>query len=464
MKKMNLSKMLYLMIILLMSVYITADDCDCSPKNESKNIYKKMIWTAEEGCGCAYSYDYITYWFYNSYEKEDNDNKLALIPPDTEPTADPAAVKKDDEKKQADTKEIKIDFSAASRIGYFTLIPENDGTFSELRDWKNPQFIKTAQKHNTKIDLVISYNGYENKDYKILTSPVIRDKFIKNIIELVHEYGKEKISCNGVTINFYGFTKNQKQDYKIFLEKLKDNLTKKGSDYLLNIIVPFDTKGNTIFEKSFFYEISHLIDIFIIIGEDRKPVSGDDILKIPKWAGELDIIKKSLPVIKVYNNDNFKNNYKNIEKIKFKGAGLWTASALYEDDKKDVIKFIQDRLSPDKNYRDFFKYTYLSLDKEEVLCRFLCPKTKPVGIIIGFVILIYCLVFFVYKFGNKYRSFLKKFLIISTVLLFISIELWILCSPFSSVWRHITALSVIGIYIAYGIILKGWIKYKEDFP
>ena len=125
----------------------------------------------------------------------------------------------------------KVNFGVLSRIGYYSLQPDEVGNLDVPRSWEEEgeKFSASAHRYGSKVDLTVSntiWGPTSSGGLKLDKSYVLLN-LIDEIIEKI-----QKLDCDGVTIDFRGIPnsdpKKPDQDgiiesYQFFIKRLKKN-------------------------------------------------------------------------------------------------------------------------------------------------------------------------------------------------------------------------------------------------
>ncbi|MCP5003943.1 MAG: hypothetical protein GY941_08340 [Planctomycetes bacterium] len=380
----------------------------------------KLPWSSSS-CGCVPELDYIIYGFYPYWTK-----KKKKVP----------------------------DFSMFTRIGFFSLTPDKMGDFPDLLQWDKTVAKRVAQRHETKVDLVVSYYDWNDDSKLNLEEDYVLINLVDNIVRLIQKYDGD-----GVAIDFAGIPVKLKTRFYYFIYLLHKELKIVNENYFLNIVVPYVANEASVLNKDNIEGLEKYINLILFMeGKGRNDASNID--KFLSIETRHEIIQKIIPVINFNDiNKEFKQQYNDVVQRGFKGVGLWAIGL------KGDTGYVKDNFKPDEQEMDTVKRFITNTFPG--LCRFVCPDKKifrnTLFVCAG---LFLCCVLLSCA-NCEIRMILSGYfysILLVLVLLFLLFETWFLCAPIGRGYRTDSTAAVFCIVVVFFIWRHLAKKARGRFP
>ncbi|MEN8128660.1 MAG: hypothetical protein ABFS45_00410 [Pseudomonadota bacterium] len=417
-------------------------------KQAQKGSFKELrnIRWSGGSCGCVRDFSGIVYGFYPFWMAAENAN-------------DEVIEQKDDEQ--------ELDFSILTRVGYFALALDEHGKITETRHWNNKKlggnFRSEAQKHRTKVDVVIYTNKWHDWSESVIdtaTTQVVQklkpERSDKNFTWLQSFFsmlsGANPAVADGVTVYFDDYPKDGGSEKIIkFVKTLRKKLDDLREEYYLNIMVSLslDKKEEEVYAFKDLQGIildtenpeEEYIDLFLVFLEepttDTKKELRVAIENEFKGIQRRNMLRKIVPVITPHGHEfespePFRQLYDDLVYFQdnFAGVGFWplpmSTDIGADEVKRNVIQVFEKKESQDLLAGVFSKYA-------PELCEFACPQRWAFRI--GFDVLLALFLIYglfsiwVYKLRVLYKKYTWYFLggaIVTISIFFISL----VCDPY----------------------------------
>lgn len=213
----------------------------------------------------------------------------------------------------------EIDFGMISRIAFFSLSPNKDGSITDFFNKKGrTNFIEKAHKYRCKVDLVINcYNWTKNCDP---SKGFFIDNFVYHMTMIAKKY-----DFDGITLDFQNMPVDLLQYFNLIIYDLMKNVKGKieKEDFKVNIVIPpyianFETASTDTSLASLHKSIKFVDNVLVIMEFDKNiqrtlrsiaPINKEDSCYS---AGVIDTLnkliesgfdaEKIIPVLPLYGN------------------------------------------------------------------------------------------------------------------------------------------------------------------
>jgi hypothetical protein len=420
----------------------------------------RLIWEADD-CGCTPiqperkpGQTKITYGFYHQ-DMETKENKEKTI-----------AV-------------AKIKFSRLNRIGYASLVYDEQKGFLNYEDWENNGFVKNARRYNSRVDLVVRFQ----KNPKVLFSNKSKTRTLAREIEqLIKDHGG-----SGVTMDFRNTSDLDTEIVHGFVSVLREKLMKIDKQLYLNLFFEFDeTVKDREFNTFSLAQVGNMmdvIDLFLIMippnNSHEKNASGICHENVSGIVDRFLILSDRLDLYGIKHNDNglkdktlpvfTKDTEKNevffnqILSVGYGGIGYWPEKSLADKETQFIGFVFKNRPLPEQ--MDLVKKVLYTLCPD--CCKQICPNRKILIVItqiLGTALILY---YILALFFCELRSFaaIHALYFIGTCLVFTGLVAGlILCVPS---WQGKRTLAIaLLILCGAGYIVKEVIRKRREagFP
>ena len=423
-----------------------------------------------DSCGCARVLSGVVYGFYPFW---------MVDPVDGSQEEDPAK-----------TQQL-LDFSMLTRVGYYGLYLDQQGTITQPRQWHNDKdnlgLVKTAEKYRTHLDLVVYTNAWQS-----WTEPEI-DNAAKAVAEKMNlplpltsvsrltswlpfvDHTPATMG-DGVTLYFDDFTNPAKaaarKNIVSFMQKLRTTLESNPRPLGLNMMI--DIHWDEVAQNSeIFKELSKLliaqgdakpvIDLLLVFLEEPTTVTKKALRsKIEnefKGQNRKTVLRKIIPIVTPTGHDKevikpyaqFTDDLIYFED-NFAGLGLWPLPLAQAADTQKINDLIVDTFKPQVE-EDFLER--MAAEYLPQLCNYACPNRWQFRI--GFDVLVVALIVLVLvSLSNcRLRQWLKRYpwpVVILVAALILVFATSLVCDPFWNQKSDDVTIALLGVIVVIGVI------------
>ena len=352
----------------------------------------------------------------------------------------------------------EMDFSVLSRIGYFALLFDDNGTIGNTFHWGRggeTDFRKIAHRYRTKVDLIVYSKDWDKwcryiggkygtkKEIDELTTRIVdlvRDKRnpVVDVVEFLLTPQRTFIG-DGVTVYTHGYPADDDSVgiFNDLVSQLNEKLGKSGEKHSLNIMLTEDAIGSGVYNYGNLERIIKEIDLFLVFLTDPIHVSVEELRqKTEKILGpkmQRKFLRKIVPVIipSGYEKSAIEDLLVYIED-NFGGVGLWPVPIGKTNGGEKVNVSVKNEFTKTDEHVDVLKGI---LSKHfPWLCKFICPNRWVFRIIWDILIgisLVYALLsLWICELRVLYRKYFWYFLaailliILFTFLIFVCNLFW----------------------------------------
>jgi len=382
-----------------------------------------------------------------------------------------------------------IDYSVFNRIAYYALTLEESGEITTPLHWnsngKLGNFINNAQRHKTKVDLVIYSDHWAQWSESSLKTSVMS---VYNELMLEVEYQEPGLmnyvpllnsttaSPDGVTLYFDGYFDHVASSYKIieFVNQLYERLEDLDRDYKINILLDVDST-ELASNKSIFKNIKSLllndkndnpayVD-WLLVFLNEPTTTSKKILRRKienefSGAERMAVLRKVIPVITPYGHENDElGPYAQFDddliylNDNFSGVGLWPLPVAADAD----AAMISQRLIKYFGVGDVEGVLNTISNRYPALCDYACPNRwlfrLAIDVLLLFIVAYGVMALFssrVRRFYNQHSTYFVLYIILMVVVFMISL----MCDSFWKQKRDTVLLGSIIIVAAFFMIRK----------